>query len=670
MKLKRFCAGLFLLSSFGMASNCSDTTSDEGASHGKKAITELSGEPQPASKATIALHKKALANLPSDKAQDEDFATRGFIATWPTYEISKFGGGVSVDLSGNDFIEGEAPYTVNPALWHHGKIMSHEGLFKVTDGIYQVRGFDVCNITFIETDNGYIVVDPLTAAEPAKAAYDLMKEHVGDKPVLAVLYTHPHSDHFAGIEGVIDPEDVATGKVEIIAPEGFMEEAVSEWMIAGNAMGRRAFYQFGLFLESGEKGHVGMGMGPFIALGKHLLVPPTLDITHTGQVVTIDGLDIVFQLTPGAEAPVEFNFFIPEYEALCMAETATASIHNVQTLRGASVRDAGAWAGYLTEADQLFGANAEVLFVSHHWPRFGNDEIRDYLKKHRDTYKFLHDQTVRMMNAGLTPTEIAEDLKLPPSLNDEWFNRGFYGTLSHNSKAVYDKYMGWYDGNPVTLNPHIPTERAKRYIAALGGVDETLNKAMTAYEHGDYRWSSELANHVVFAEAENQQARYLLANSYEQLAYQAESAAWRNIYLTAAMELRQGGPVKYTGGSEDYLLPATETSDILNLLAVRLLPDKAEGKRFAFHVRLTDREETHLIWLENSVLHHLEDGNAEGAATIITDIRGLMAVALGYMTVDMAKAANMMDWEGDPKSLNELAAMLDRPTLDFNIIEP
>ncbi|MGB0907315.1 MAG: alkyl/aryl-sulfatase [Maricaulaceae bacterium] len=626
--------------------------------------------PKGATAQTRAAQAQARASMPKDAAKEKDFATRGFIATWPKSQIKKNKGGISIDLAANDFMTGEAPDTVNPLLWQHGEFMGlNEGLFKVTDGIYQVRGFDVANITFIESDTGYIVVDPLNAGETAAAAYELMKQHVADKPVVAVLYTHSHSDHFAGISGVVDMDDAMAGKVKIIAPEGFMNETAKEWLTAGNAMGRRAFYQFGMFLQSDERGYVGAGQGPGISLGEHNLVPPTIEVTYTGETLNVDGLDIVFQLTPGAEAPAEFNFYIPKYKAVCMAETVNAGIHNVQTLRGANVRDAKEWADFLTEAQSIFG-EAESLFITHHWPRFGNEEIIEYIGKQRDAYKYLHDQTVRMMNQGLTPDEIAENLVLPESLGGEWYNRGFYGSLSHNSKAVYDKYMGWYNGMPSDLNRHIPTERAKRYVAAIGGPDAVMKVAGEAFDEGDYRWTGELLQHLVFAEPKNQDARELLADSYEQMGYQAESAVWRNIYLSAARELRQGGADVYTGGEEDYIMGGASDEQILDLLAVRLIPERAEGKRLSINVEFEETGNAYNVRLENSVLVYRKDALDPDAGTVTASRKGFLAVSLGFLTLTKAKVLRLVKTDGDAKAIQEIGEMMDKPSLDFNIIEP
>lgn len=624
--------------------------------------------PKEATLFTSQAQDAAKADLPLGIEKELDFITRGFIATWDKAEIKRSGGGVSMDLSANDFITSTAPQTVNPLLWQHGKFMGqNEGLFKVTDGVWQVRGFDVSNITFVATDNGYIVVDPLNSGEAARAAYDLIKRYVGDKPIKAVLYTHSHSDHFAGISGIVDLDN--PGDVEIIAPKGFMAETAKEWMTAGNAMGRRAFYQFGMFLGNDPKGYMGAGQGPGISLGEHNLLPPTREVSFTGETLTIDGTEIVFQLTPGAEAPVEMNFYFPQYKALCMAETVNASIHNVQTLRGAHVRDAKEWADYLTEAIHLFG-EAESLFITHHWPRFGQAEIADYIGKQRDMYKFTHDQTVRMMNQGLTPDEIAEALELPPSLSGEWYNRGFYGTLSHNSKAVYDKYMGWYNGIPAELNRHIPVERAKRYVAAIGGEAATLEVGRDAFSIGDYRWSAELLQHLVFANPDNQAARELLADSYEQMGYQAESAIWRNIYLSGARELRQGGPDKYEGGQEDYLLTAASDEQLLDILAVRLLPDLAEGKTLSVNIVFEETGNQFNLRLQNSVLTYHKDQLDPDVGTITASRKGFMAVGLGFLGKGQAKLLRMIKEEGDASALAEIGDMMDKPTLDFNIIEP
>lgn len=626
--------------------------------------------PREATAATRAVLARAAQEMPPEDQQDFEFARRGFIATWPEPVIPQGNGQPSFDLAGNDFIEGPAPDTVHPALWRHNRVLRAEGLFKVVPGIYQVRNFDNSNISFIETPNGWIVIDPLTIDDVAHASLELVKKHVADKPVLAVIYTHSHTDHFAGVGGVVDPADVAAGKVQVIAPKGFVEEVVSEWMLAGNAMGRRAFYQFGMFLPRNPRGHVGMGMGTAIAAGTQTLIPPTLEIERTGQRVTIDGLEIVFQMTPNAEAPVEFNLWIPSLKALCSAETATSTLHNVQTLRGAKVRDAKAWGDYLTETLRLWGGEAEVVFASHHWPRFGNEVIRTYLSRQRDAYKFIHDQSVRRMNMGQTPTEIAEGLQLPPALRANWSVRGFYGTVSHNAKAVYDRYMGWYDGVPVNLNPHPPVERAKRLVAALGGAKALHRQARKAFDAGDYRWSAELAHNGVFADPADAISRTILADSYEQLGYQAESAVWRNIYLTAARELRQGRPDGIAESGPNYLMAATPLADFLDLVETTVVPEKAGDAKLAFNLVDTTSGDRFAVTLENAVMVSERGQSIAGAPTLSAPKPVLVGVLFGDASLDAMVRSGEARLDGDATPIRQLPGYLQKPQLDFAIVEP
>ena len=474
--------------------------------------------------------------------QDYVFASQGFIATRKDPLIKAADGRVVWNLAAYDFLQGPPASTVNPSLWRQSQLLAKHGLFKVADGIWQVRGFDISNVTFIAGKTGWIVIDPLTSTEVAKAAYDLVTENLGARPIVALIYTHSHSDHFGGARGIVNQADVDSGKVQIIAPSGFLEHAVSENVIAGNAMGRRATYQFGYFLPKGVTGQVSSGIGMAISPGTRSLIPPTVSITETGQEKLIDGVRVQFQLTPGTEAPSEMNIYLPELHALCMAENANASMHNVLTPRGALVRDAKEWAAYLSQSIRLYGDKSDVMFTSHTWPRFGQATINDFLTKHRDAYKYLHDQTVRMMNAGLTGPEIANRIKLPASLGNEWFNRGYYGTMSFNSRAVYQRYMGWYDANPVNLAPLEPVDEAQRYVAMMGGKKKVLAAATKAFKTADYPWTSVLLNKLIYADATNADAKALLAQTYDQLGYAAESAIWRNMYLSAATELRVARP--------------------------------------------------------------------------------------------------------------------------------
>ena len=625
------------------------------------------GEATAATRAALA---RAAQDLPPEDGQDFEFAQRGFIATWPEPVIRQANGKPSFDLAGNDFIEGPAPDTVNPALWRQNRVLRNEGLYRLAPGLYQVRNFDNSNVSFVETPRGWIVIDPLTVAEVARAAFALLKKHVADKPVVAVLYTHTHTDHFAGVAGIVDPADVAAGKIQIIAPKGFVEEVVSEWMIAGPAMGRRAFYQFGYFLPRGPRGHAGMGMGTAIAAGTQGFIPPTLEIERTGQSVTIDGVEIVFQMTPGAEAPAEFNFWIPSLKALCTAETTTSSLHNVQTLRGAKVRDAKAWAGYLTETQRLWGNQADVLFTSHHWPRFGNPVIQTYLGHQRDAYKYIHDQSVRRMNLGQTPAEIAEGLKLPAALRADWSTREFYGTVSHNAKAVYDRYMGWYDGVPANLNPWPAVEKAKLLVGALGGKKALHKQIGSAFAAGNYRWSADLAQNGVFADPTDAPARKWLADSYEQLGYQAESAIWRNIYLTGAREVRQGHADTVPESGPSYLLAATPLGDFLSLLETTLVPEKAGTTALAFNLVDTASGNRFAVSLANAVLVSEAGETLPGAPTLSAPKPVLLGILFGKVPLAAMVAAKQAKLEGDAAPINQLVGMLEQPKLDFAIVEP
>ncbi len=608
--------------------------------------------------------------LPEDTSEDFDLASNGFIGTIPDAKVVNEAGNTVWDMSRFDFIRDEAPDTVNPSLWRQAKLNSIHGLFKVTDGIYQVRNFDLSNITFIEGDTGYIVIDPLISAEPAAAALALMREHRGDKPVTAVIYTHSHVDHYGGVKGVLSDEDIANG-LQIIAPEGFLEAAVSENVLAGNAMGRRATYMYGSMLPPGPKGHVDAGLGKTVSVGKVSLVPPTVSIRETGETLTVDGVEIVFQVTPDTEAPAEMNFFFPQYKALCMAENCSCHLHNIITPRGAVVRDAKSWSYYINEAIDLYASQTEVLFASHHWPRWGKDASVTFLRKQRDLYKYVHDQTLRMANHGQTPLEIAEDFKLPPSLEREWYTRGYYGTLSHNTKAIYQRYLGWFDGNPANLHKWPPVEAGKRYVAAIGGADAVLQKAKASFDEGDYRWVAELVNHLVFAEPGNDGARQLQADAFEQLGYQAESGPWRAFYLTAAQELRNPMP------ASDFPRPAGSdtvrglpTNELLDSMSVRLNGPKAGEKEFTFNLKVSDTGEAYLVTVTNAVLHH-EPGKTAASPDADIEIArlALAQLALGEKTVEeaMSDGAKIT---GRPEALTELLGLLDVFDFWFNIVEP
>lgn len=618
-----------------------------------------------ATKATMAEVRQMVA---ADDRVDFDFAARGFIATRTDPVIRNEQGKVVFDLSSYGFLKGEAPDTANPSLWRQAQILTQHGLFKVSERIYQVRGFDVSTVSFIDAGTGWIVVDPLTTAEVAKAAMDLVTEHLGAKPVLAVIYSHSHADHYGGVGGITSVAEVEAGKVKVIAPEGFLEHAVSENIIAGPAMSRRARYQFGLTLPRGPEGEMTSGLGPGISRGAMTLIAPTDIVTRTGQEITVGDVTMVFQITPGTEAPSEMNFYLPQFRAVFMAENANLTMHNLLPARGALVRDAKAWADYLTESIRLYGDDSDVMFAAHGIPRFGQAEIVAFLASHRDAYKFLHDQSVRLMNAGLTGSEISEVLKLPDVLSRQWFNRGYYGTMSHNSKAIYQRYMGWYDANPANLNPLPPEPAAKNYVEAMGGADAVMQRAKAAADAGEYRWAATLLNHVVFADASNMAAREQLAAIYTQLGFQAEAGTWRNIYLTGAQELRADTMKLPPASLSADVLAATTTPMLLDFAAVRVNPDKAATRAFKINIELTDRNEKHLITVGNGVLIHEEGIVDPGAGATVRLSRPDMLMTL-FARVPVITRPDIAI-EGDSSLYDALIDLIEPVDSNFNIVTP
>lgn len=604
----------------------------------------------------------------NDDRRDFDFADRGFIATRTDPIIARDGGGVARNLSDYDFLAAEVPPTVNPSLWRHAQLLTKHGLFQVCDGIYQVRGFDLSTVTFIDAGSGWIVVDPLTNVECARAALALVFEHVATKPVVAVIYSHSHGDHYGGVLGVTSEQDVAAGRVRVIAPAGFLEHAISENIIAGPAGRRRGRFQFGGTLARGPEGDMTSGLGPGGGRGTSSLVAPTDTVSATGQEITIGNVTLLFQLTPETEAPSEMNFYLPASRALFMAENANLTMHNLLPARGALVRNGKAWADYLTEAIRLFGPRSDVMFAAHGIPRFGTDDIVAFLKNHRDAYKFLHDQTVRLMNNGLTPTEIAEVIQLPDALARQGYNRGYYGTMSHNSKAVYQRYLGWYDANPANLWPLPPAAAATRYVEAMGGADAVLVRAKTASDEGEYRWAATLLNHAVFADGANMAAREALAEVYTHLGYQAEAGSWRNIYLTGAQELR-ADPPRAAVGFRPEVLGAATTAMMLDVAAVSLHPDRAAGVSFALNIEITDGEERHLVSLGNSVLVHEEgvtDPQADGTVRLRRSV--LLTTLFGVESAAERIAAGDIQVEGQAGLYEALAGLIEAPDPNFAIV--
>ncbi len=627
---------------------------------------------QGASEQTKSANAAVLGQLPFANREDFELASRGLIAKLPSTVIRAADGRVVWDMDQYGFLDGDAPATVNPSLWRQAQLNTTHGLFQVTDRIYQVRGYDLSNMSLIQGDSGWIVIDPLISAETAKAALDLVQQNLGERPVVAVIYTHSHADHFGGVRGVVSKEEVEAGKVRIVAPVGFLEDAVSENVLAGNVMTRRASYMYGNLLPKAPDAQVDGGLGKTTSSGSVTLLAPTDIISETGQKMTIDGVEIVFQNTPGAEAPAEMMFYFPQMKALLVAEEASANLHNLYTLRGAQVRDASAWAGYLHQAIQLFGDDLELVFGSHHWPRWGREAAIDYLKKQRDLYKYIHDQTLRLANHGLTMLEIAEQIQLPQSLATEWFDRDYYGTVNHNVKAVYQKYLGWFDGNPAHLHPLPPVEASQRYVRFMGGADAVLAKARESYAQGDYRWVAEVVNHVVFAEPENEAARRLQADALEQLGYQAESAPWRNFYLSAAQELRDGVKKEAAPRTASPDMVSAMTLDMFfDFLAVRLNGPAAEGKKLTLNFVLPDTGQKYVLFLENAALNHTASQQAADADATITLTRATLdQVALGQAKLEDKATAGEVTIEGNPKALGELMALLDTFPFWFDIVTP
>jgi alkyl sulfatase BDS1-like metallo-beta-lactamase superfamily hydrolase len=611
-------------------------------------------------------------SLPFDDAEDYDEAQRGWVGALSDPVIRATDGRVVWDAAAYGFLAGECPETVNPSLWRQGQLAAMHGLFEVTEGIYQVRGLDLSNMTIVEGDSGVLVIDPLISTECAAAALALYREYRGDRPVMGLLYTHSHVDHFGGARGVVSEQDVTSGRVPVIAPEGFLEHAVSENVYAGGAMTRRATYMYGALLPKGPAGQVGAGLGQTTSLGTVTLIPPTVHITRTGQEETVDGIRMVFQVTPDTEAPAEMNFLFPDHRALCMAENATHNLHNVLTLRGALVRDPHGWAGYLDEAIGLFASQADVLFAQHHWPRWGSDRMIDFLATQRDLYGYIHDQTLRLLNKGLVGSEIAERLELPPSLERAWHCRGYYGSVSHNVKAVYQRYLGWFDGNPAHLWPHPPQAAAERYVALAGGPDALLAHAGEAFGRGDFRWVAEVVNHLVFADPDNADARELQAKALEQLAYGAENGTWRNFFLMGARELREGIGGTAARIPPDFVVQLT-SEQLFDAIAVQIDGPRAGDRRITLQWRFTDTGDEHEVTLRHGVLTHRRSagpGAGDADATVALARSAFDELFTGTATIDELLASGRLTVAGDQDMLGELLGLIDPPDPDFAIVTP
>ena len=641
----------------------------------------LTPDKKPATTITKQINEDVYQVLDFDDTQEEEFAKKGFITAPDSLQITDDDGNVVWNMDNYDFVrDADSPDSANPSLWRNTKSNANYGLFQVSDDIYQVRGYDLSNMTFVRTDNGWIIMDCLASSDTAKAALELFKSEMGDIHIVAVIISHAHIDHYGGIQGVLtqdelaDPslsldEQIASGKTAIIVPDGFENAVMSENVFVGTAMKRRSLYQYGSVIQPGEQGRLSVGIGLAVSQGEVGYLSPTFNVTEEVFETTIDGVKVIFQLTPDTESPAEMNTYFPDKKALWLAENCTASMHNIYTLRGAEVRDANSWARYITEAQSLFGKDAEVVFQSHNWPHWGNNVIQEYMTNTAAVYKFMHDQTLLYINQGYTSTEIANMIELPEALNKVWYTRQYYGTLKHNVKAIYQKYMGWYDANPVHLDELEPTEYAKKLVEDLGDADKVLEMAKSDYEKGEYQWVAQITNTLVYADPENEQAKYLCADALEQLGYQAESGAWRNAYLVAASELRNGTdmypPSAVTGSGSTAQQMDMQTT--LDYMGIMLDSTKLADKSFTINLQVTN-DQNYLLKVHHGVLLYYPDEQDENAdITITTKKAGILAIA-ACNEDGISKLIESV--EGDQELYKAFCESMTPLSLYFNIIEP
>jgi alkyl sulfatase BDS1-like metallo-beta-lactamase superfamily hydrolase len=625
---------------------------------------------KPATSHTARRNREAVAALPPDAETDFEEARRGLVAAFEPPVVEGERERPAWDLRPYGFLDDERHDTAHPGLWRLGRLNRIAGLFELAPGVYQLRGFDISNMHVIEGADGILVVDPLISAETATAALALYREHRGERPVTGLIYTHSHVDHFGGSRGILSPREAKERRVPILAPAGFLHHAVSENVFAGTAMARRAGYMYGALLGNAADGQLGSGIGQTNSLGSITLLPPTREIGATGKEEVVDGVRFTFQLTPGTEAPAEMNFHLPERDALCIADNAVRSMHNVLTPRGALVRDPRRWARHLDEAIELFGDRSEVLFAGHHWPCWGRERIVGLLEKQRDLYAYLHDQTLRLLNKGHTGAEIAELIELPPGLAREWHCRGYYGSVSHNVKAIYQRYMGWFDGNPAHLWEHPPVEQARRYVDFMGGAEAVLKRARVSFEEGDYRWVAEVVNHVVFAEPENREARELQADALEQLGYGAENATWRNFFLMGAKELREGiGGTPIATAPPD-VVANLSVAQLLDAMAIRLDGPRAWDHHLRIDWVVTDPDEAHAITVGNGVLRHRPGLHESADAALVIERAALDQLLLKTAEIGELLEGGRLRVEGEAAKLGELLGLLDDPDPRFAIVTP
>ena len=635
-------------------------------------LPEHLAQPKPATEHTSQAQARVQSALNFSDRQSFEDAKRGFIASLDPITIRRPDGHVTYDLEELDFLDAEAPATVNPSLWRQAQLNAqHHGLFEVCDGLYQVRSFDIANMTLIRGDRGWIIIDPLTSSESSAAALALANEQLGERPVVAVLITHSHIDHFGGVLGVVTQEDVLSGEVPVIAPKDFVNESLNENVLAGNAMGRRATYMYGNLLKPSATGFVTTGLGASLSLGSTGFIVPSDTVSETGETRTIDGIEIEFQMTMGTEAPAEFVFYLPKFKALCMSEITSHHLHNVYTLRGAQVRDALAWSAQINESIELFGPRLNIQFASHHWPIWGQARAIEYLEKQRDLYKYIHDQTLRLANKGFSKEEIAERVSLPPSLGQEFYNRDYYGTVHHNARAVYVKYLGFFDGNPATLYQLPPTEQAVRYLDYMGGPDEVVRKAKDSFAAGDYRWVAEVLNHVVMADPEHIEGRALLADTFEQLGYQSESAPWRNFYLCGALELRNGLPESKPFAASGGIAAGMPIENFFQVLAVRLLPEAALDLDLRIELVFTDLDSRYLLSVRHSVLNYFKDAKHLQPQVTLTisslDFKNLLTGATDAAALLDNKR---LEIDGDASRLLSLRDLFDQFVRRYPLVTP
>ena len=661
MNSKRFfsllCAGALTLGCC-VGASAEDMTQKLGLTPAQKTATQF----------TADANAQVYALLDFEDKSEFENATRGLIASPEALEIRNDEGKLIWSQKAYDFLDGDAPSTANPSLWRNTQLNHIYGLFEVCEGIYQVRGYDLSNITFIKGDTGWIVFDPLMSTECAKAALELVNENLGVLPIKAVVYSHSHVDHFGGVLGIVTPEQVQAEGIAIIAPEHFEKHAVSENVYAGTAMARRASYQYGSLLEKGAQGALALGIGMSQSNGTVEFLSPNTDITHTGQELEIDGVTMVFQLTPGTEAPAEMNTWFPQKQALWLAENCTGTLHNLYTLRGAQVRDGNAWAEYIMESLALYGQQAQVVFQAHNWPHWGNENIQEYMTNTAAVYKFINDQTLLYINQGYTEAEIANMIQLPEAMEKVWYTRQYYGTVSHNAKAVYAKYMGWYDANPVHLLELTPTEEAKKLVQYLGDTNRVLEMAKQDYDNGEYQWVAQITNTLVFADPENLAARYLCADALEQLGYQAESGTWRCAYLCAAQELRQGTNTDPASRAASVNIVSKMTpAMIFEYMGIRL--DTMAVPDLSFVAVANLPEGSYTVRVHNGVLLYQAGITCDNPDVVWnTNTAGLSAIAANKP----AGIEKLVQQEGDTSLTTRLAeAMVELSQYKFfHIVEP